>query len=141
MGPPLIVADTNLIAYLLIDGDRTAEAEAVFTRDPIWASPLLWRSELRNVLSYHVHRRLFPLEHALALAEQAEEVIEGRDFAVATADVLELAASSGCSSYDCEFVVLARELDLPLVTADRTVLRSFPERAISLTRFAAQPRN
>lgn len=132
----MIVADTNLIAYLLIDGDRTADAEAVFSRDPSWAAPLLWRSELRNVLAYHLHHELFALEHALALAQQAEDIIGGRDFAVATSDVLELSATSRRSSYDCEFVALARDLGLPLVTADRTLLEAFPEVAVSLHDFA-----
>lgn len=32
-----------------------------------------------------------------------------------------------CSAYDCEFVWLARDLRLPLVTADRKVLDAFPD--------------
>ncbi len=98
--------------------------------EPTWAAPLLWRSEFRNVLAFHLHRRLFSVQHALTLAARAEEVIGGRDFAVATDDVLELSLATGCSAYDCEFVALARDLDLPLVTTDREVLRAFPRWAI-----------
>jgi predicted nucleic acid-binding protein len=47
-----------------------------------------------------------------------------------------LAARSACSAYDCEFVALARDLDVRLVTADRR-LRGLPDTAISPEDFAA----
>jgi predicted nucleic acid-binding protein len=46
--------------------------------------------------------------------------------------VLRLAASSGCSAYDCEFVVAAQQLDAPLVTADHALLKAFPALTRSL---------
>lgn len=50
--------------------------------------------------------------------------------------VLHLAGASGRSAYDCEFVALAEALGVRLVTADRELTRSFPDRAISLEDFA-----
>jgi predicted nucleic acid-binding protein len=35
-------------------------------------------------------------------------------------------------AYDCEFVALAQYLNVPLVTADKKILREFPEVATSL---------
>jgi predicted nucleic acid-binding protein len=49
--------------------------------------------------------------------------------------VLELASRSGCSAYDCEFVALAQDLEVPLVTNDRQILKAFPTIAISPSAF------
>jgi predicted nucleic acid-binding protein len=40
--------------------------------------------------------------------------------------VLSYASSSGCTAYDCEFVVLAKILGVPLLTLDRQVIQAFP---------------
>jgi hypothetical protein len=45
------------------------------------------------------------------------------------------AVGSGCTGYDCEFVVLARDLDIKLVTLDRQILKCFPGTAIALSEF------
>ncbi len=122
----MIVVDTNVIAYLLIQGDKTTLAENLFRRDPEWAAPLLWRSEFMNVLTLTVRHRGMTRSHALCVMKQAERVVSGREFTVHPTDVLRLSMNSRSSAYDCEFVVLAEDLDVPLVTADRRILTEFP---------------
>lgn len=133
----MIVADTNLIAYFFIRGDRTLLAEKVFRRDPDWAAPLLWRSEFRNVLAFHMRRGLLGLEQSVQIAEKAETLMRRREYAAGTSGVLELAAGSRCSAYDCEFVAVARDLEIPLVTSDEGILRAFPNTAVSPELFAS----
>jgi predicted nucleic acid-binding protein len=137
----LIVADTNLIAYLLIRGERTELAERAYQKEPHWAAPLLWRSEFRNILAFYMRRSLLSVEQAIELAEKAELLLRQREFELRAADVLELAVASRCSAYDCEFVALARQLGVPLVTCDQAVLSAFPSTALSLDAFVrAGPR-
>jgi predicted nucleic acid-binding protein len=63
----------------------------------------------------------------------------GREYAVVSQRVvLHLAKESGCSAYDCEFVSLAMDLGIPLVTADRQVLRAFPNVAMTAELFVKQ---
>ncbi|HEV8408250.1 MAG TPA: hypothetical protein VGQ34_09990, partial [Sphingomicrobium sp.] len=54
--------------------------------------------------------------------------------------VLEIAASSGLSAYDCEFVALAQSLAVPLVTQDRAVLKAFPDLAMTMEGFLHEKR-
>jgi len=128
----MIVVDTNVLAYLWLPGDRTAQAEKLLRRDPDWNAPLLWRSEFRNVLAGCLRRGDLDFETALQIADEAEGQMRGREFSVPSAGVLARVAASECSAYDCEFVVLAEELAVPLVTSDEKLLRSFPSVARQL---------
>jgi predicted nucleic acid-binding protein len=52
--------------------------------------------------------------------------MRGREFTVPSAQVLTRVDQSDCSAYDCEFVVLADELGVSLITSDDKLLKSFP---------------
>lgn len=132
----MIVADTQLLVYLYVRTEHTEQAEAVFTRDPAWAAPLLWKSEFRNALIGLVRRRVLALDQAVGVARDAESLMVGREYAVVTHQVLALAARSGCTAYDCEFIALAEDLGVPLVTADEQVLAAFPAAAVGPRAFA-----
>lgn len=133
----MIVADVNLVPYLLLGGPEQAVAAGVMQRDPVWTAPLLWRSEFRNVLAAFMRRRDLSVSDAWRAHGLAEQLFAGQEFAVPGERVLHLVASSQCSAYDCEYVALAAELGVSLVTADRLVLRAFPDRAISPKDFIA----
>jgi predicted nucleic acid-binding protein len=132
----VIVADANLIAYLWVPCPDTALAEQVLRQDGEWAAPLLWRSEFRNILLGYVRRRMLTLGVAQRIAVEAEAHVGAHEFAVRSDVVLRQAASSGCTAYDCEYVVLALQLGIPLVTADKQILRAFPAAAQSPSQFA-----
>lgn len=131
----MIVADSNLIAYLLLPGPQQEQAAAVLKRDSEWAAPLLWRSEFRNILALYLRRAEVALADALSLMEEAEDLLQAGEYQVESAPVLRLAERSGCTAYDCEFVHLAQELSIPLVTSDRKLLRSFPDIAVPMAGF------
>ncbi len=128
----MIVADTNFIAYLLLTGHRTRQAEAAFERDSVWAVPLLWRSEFRNILAQYCRCGSLSLSQCVQVCDKAERLVQGQEYAVASAPVLALSAESRCSAFDSEFVALAQDLGVPLVTSDRLILKEFPSVAVSL---------
>lgn len=133
----MIVVDSNVIAYCWILSDRTELAQRVRLRDPEWHVPLLWRSELRSGLAVYLWRGTIDADRAAVTMATAEEALAGSEHQVSSTRVLQLAASSRLSAYDCEFVSLAESLAVPLVTEDRAVLKAFPEAALSMERFLA----
>ena len=132
----MIVADSNALAYLTIRSEFSALAEAVFAVDACWAAPLLWLSEYRNTLAKYIQHRGMTMESALLSLRSAEEVIGGREYKVSSEKVLELVKNSGCTAYDCEYVALAQDLKVPLLTTNQQLLRAFPKTAVSLEKFA-----
>jgi predicted nucleic acid-binding protein len=123
----MIVVDTNVLAYFWLPGERTRAAERLLKEDPDWNAPLLWRSEFRNVLAGCLSRGDLTFETALQITDGAEAQMRGREFSVPSAQVLARVDESDCSAYDCEFVVLADELGVSLITSDDKLLRSFPK--------------
>jgi predicted nucleic acid-binding protein len=128
----VIVVDANVVVYYAIPGPRTPLADRLREADPDWHAPLLWRSEVRNVLAGLARRGEMDLGLAVELMEAALGMLGGREYEVDSAAVLERSVRSGCTAYDCEYVVLAEELGVRLVTVDRQVLRAFPKTAVAL---------
>lgn len=122
----MIVADTNLIAYLLIPGDKSALAESVLKKDANWAAPLIWRSEFRNVLTLYMRHEDLSLPQAKQTMGKAEHLLQRNEFMVPSDDVLELTSKKPLSAYDAEFVVLAQRLNVKLITLDKPILKAFP---------------
>lgn len=128
----MIVVDTNILAYLYLPGNYTAAAVDLLKRDSDWAAPILWRSEFRNLLAGCLRRDCMTLEHAKATQAEAERLLEGREYDMDSASVLECVSRSNCSAYDCEFAALAIQLNTKLVTMDKKLLADFPGVALSL---------
>jgi predicted nucleic acid-binding protein len=130
----VIVADTNLIVYLFLTGDQTRLAQKVLAKDPNWIVPPLWQSEFRNVLAAYI-RRGMAVSRAKRLMSDALQTLEKREILPPYEKVLDLITESNYTAYNCEFVALANELNVQLVTADKQLLTRFPERTISLEEF------
>jgi predicted nucleic acid-binding protein len=134
----VIVVDTNVLAYLVLPGEHTEHARAALRRDPNWAAPLLWRSELRNVLAGYLRRGELEVAQAVEMMGAVAAIVEGAELAPDTAEVFRLVERSRCSAYDCEFVALARELGVGLVTSDELILAEFPQTAVGLRDFGGE---
>ena len=124
------VVDTNVVAALMLPTVANAEVAELLRQDSDWRLPPLWRSEFRQVLLKYVRADLATPEQAFALWHKALERFELSEQPVAGHQVLALAIATGCSTYDAEFVVLARQLNCRLLTFDRKLLQLFPDLAM-----------
>ena len=130
---PMIVVDTNVIGYLYFPGERSEQAQESIAEGSAVGGAV--------ALAQRVSQRLDLVrpEAAVDAGRGAGEswteslrLMSGREHDVSLRHVLRLAAESGCSAYDCEFVALAQDLNVPLVTVDKQVLSQFPDVAIAL---------
>lgn len=128
----MIVVDTNILAYALLPYEHSAQADALFERDPQWAAPILWRSEFRNLLAGYLRRKTLTFDEVLRVQTEAEAILAGNEYEADSRRVLELVRDSDCTAYDCEFVSLAMRLGVKLVTMDSKLLKAFPRHAITL---------
>lgn len=131
----MIVVDTNIIGYLYLSGEHSEQAEKVLLRDSEWVAPLLWRSEFRNVLALYIRQSILALSDAVQIMDEVTSMMQGGEYEVASLQVFQLVDESNCSAYDCEFVALARDLGVSLVTADRKLWQQFPDDAILLDEY------
>ena len=132
----MIVADTTLVTYFLIDGQFTAEAERVRARDVDWIAPRLLRSELLNVLSSYIRFRGMDRDLAVKLFRRGISMVDMTDPDPDPVEVLNISQAGPCTGYDAEFVWLARRRNVRFVTTDGELLGAFPDVAVHPSQFA-----
>ncbi len=115
----MIVVDCNIISYYFIPGNFSNQVQKVYLKDFHWIPPSLWKSEFRNVLSLYLRRNIIELDFALMIFEKAEILLINNEYKINSSRVLQLTKESGCSAYDCEYISLAQDLDVPLITLDK----------------------
>jgi len=127
----LIIVDTNVLAYTLIRGVATPWAEKLRGVDPRWAAPSLWTYEFENIVAAYLRRDEWDEARAIAALGNAVSLLSVvRDPSPET--VFGLVRKHKITAYDAQYVALAIELNVPLVTEDKELLKKFPGKAYSM---------
>src|SRR5699024_94178 len=121
----MIVVDTNILAHFWLPSESTDLCDKLYQEVPEWAAPILWKSEFRNVISLYLRKDLIELAEALLIVEKAAQQMQERQYHINSVQVLHHVNQSTCPSYDCEFVSLAKDLDVNLITMDKQLLNEF----------------
>ena len=130
------VVDTNVIAYLFIEGSNTKHSKALFEDDAFWVSSILWRSKFRNILALYYRKNYINSLQMREIMRKAEELLNGNEYNIPSNQIFDLIENSTCSVYDCEFVALAQDIGEKLITSDKRILKEFPEYTKSLLEYA-----
>ena len=133
----MIVVDTNIIAYLFLEGEFSSNAEDLILKDTRWAAPILWRSEFRNVLAHYLRKEILTFEQSQEIILEAMNLMQGKEYEVASFQVLSLISTCDCSAYDCEFLALAQDLETQLITVDKKIISEFPSLACDLVEYVS----
>jgi predicted nucleic acid-binding protein len=71
----MIAVDTNIIGYLFLSSEQSLSAERALKKDSEWAAPVLWRSELRNVVTFYVRKNIIRFDQAQLIMNSAMELV------------------------------------------------------------------
>jgi len=131
----MIVVDTNVIVYLMIEGEKTEIAQRTYRQDSTWFVPSLWRHELLNVLATFVRHGGIEMDEAINLWQRSTHLFASGEREVDMLHVLRMSSQHNISAYDAQYVTLAMALSVPLVTEDQQLLKIFADTALSMQEF------
>jgi predicted nucleic acid-binding protein len=128
----VVLVDTNVLAYLLIEGDRTTEAQALYAKDPDWQSEAFELVELTNILTTYTRTGALTREQGIKLLAEAQTLLPPLR-SVSHQEAYEVAVEFGISAYDARFIALARQMKSKLVTEDAKLRKAVPAWTMSLS--------
>ncbi len=128
----MLLVDTNVVAYLLIEGEHTAAAQQLRARDPDWRSEAFLLVEFTNMLASSIATKRMTPRLARDLLEKASELLDGKLGRIPHDAVLTMAARHRVSACDARFLALADQLGSRLVTEDARLRAAAPHLIQSL---------
>ena len=132
----MIVPGFDMIAFFYLEGDLTEKAEALFTIDSEWCVPFLWRTLFRSMLAHAISIHAIDLKHGKKLFISAESFLSGKEYGINDILSLQIQKEKNCSASDAEFIALAEEIDIPLITENVKVKKMFPDRVMSVAEYS-----
>ncbi len=128
----MVLIDTNILAYLMIEGDHTTAAQKLFQRDSEWCSEAFVMVEFSNVLATYIRAKALTQPQGVRLLTEAQALVPTLHN-IANMQTLETAIEYGISAYDARFISVARHLKQKLVTEDTKLRTAVPSWTVSLT--------
>jgi len=128
----MLVVDTNILAYLLIAGDRTKEAQSLYERDANWQSEAFLLIEFTNILATYQRTGGLSSNQSESLLNEAEARMHNL-ITIPHITALRTAQRFGVSAYDARFLAAAEKFGAKLVTEDAKLRIAAPSLTQSLS--------
>ncbi len=133
----MIVVDTNVLAYLLIAGDRSKEAQTLYAQDSEWYSEAFVLVEFCNIIVTYQRMGDLSRNQTEQLLNEAEARMRGL-VNVPHIAALRTAQQFVVSAYDARFLAAAENMGTKLVTEDAKLRIAAPALTQSLTEALTQ---
>ena len=131
----MIVADANVVAYLVIAGRKTALARQLRELEPDWAVPSLCKHEFASLLGQYVMEGGMPAGDVPELWERFDLTINGHEHEIEIPAAVLLACERKINVYDAHYVLLAQRLDVALVTENKQLAARCPEETSTMRQY------
>ena len=135
----MIVVDANVLAFYLIEGERTADAHTLRDLDAEWIVPAFWCVEFQSILWKYARFGGMPAERALQVLDRAVDMLLPNELTPPADVVLRDALNWKITVYDAQYVSLAKQMGIRCVTEDGPVQVACPGLAVSLADFIKGP--
>ncbi len=136
----MIVVDSKIVAYLLIEGEKTSLARALWNKESNWWMPTLWIHEFLNILVTSERTGNLRLRTCQEILGRAQSLFETKSQQVDMAYTLSLAARYRLTAYDAQYLAVAQSMDTLLITEDRKLRQVVPQHARSMRSFLERER-
>jgi predicted nucleic acid-binding protein len=133
--PQVIVADANIVTYLMVEGPFTERARAAYALDADWRLPPLWRHQYMNALLVLVRAGEVATRDAQKRLLRGLRTFQRGEEEVSQRAAMRMAIRRRVSGYDAQYLALAQMHGVRCLTEDRLLLERAAAIAISLTRF------
>lgn len=137
-GPTRLVLDASVAVKIYMPEPLSDRAEAILKRadeDPVAhvSVPDFFYAECANVFWKRVRRLGYP---ATSAKEDVEDLLSMPLVVSPTSelvkDALDIAIENDITAYDACYVALAKQLGVPLVTADERLVRKFARKRVAV---------
>lgn len=122
----MIVVDVNIIVNLFIEGEHSTAAAELYEQNDQWHCPDIWLHEMTNVMSTYVKHGGLSQKKGEQILNNAMAYFLDTTFSMPMTDVLKCSFKYNISTYDAEYIVLAKMNKTRLVTVDKKLHSAVP---------------
>lgn len=131
----MIVADTNLVVHLFTQTSLTSIAQQVLAKDSNWILPKLWQEEYANVLCKLARKGYLTSEEVISHFNYTTEQFKNNEISIDITKVIKTSLEYGITVYDANFISLAIDHNILVVTEDQEMLKKCPKLAVNMLNF------
>jgi predicted nucleic acid-binding protein len=127
----MIVVDSSVISFLFLEGELTESVKELHRIDSEWITPPILNHEMLNILAVvgTADQAVAPMEE---IWRDIRALLGPRQQVPDPLRSLHLAIELEISGYEAQYVALAQQLNMPLVTEEQRLLEQLPDLCLSI---------